>query len=65
MRLIPTFLQTPRAVTLLLGDTLLAIEIMKCHLFLGDYCAGGPPLPIPNREVKPRSADGTAIMVEE
>ena len=27
---------------------------------LGDYSSGEPPLPIPNREVKPISADGTA-----
>ena len=27
---------------------------------LGDYCGGVPPLPIPNREVKTASADGTA-----
>ncbi len=26
----------------------------------GDYSKGEPPLPIPNREVKPLSADGTA-----
>ena len=28
---------------------------------LGGYCGGVPPLPIPNREVKPTSADGTAM----
>ena len=27
----------------------------------GGYCVGVPPLPIPNREVKPDCADGTAI----
>ena len=27
----------------------------------GGYCGGVPPLPIPNREVKPTSADGTAM----
>ena len=27
----------------------------------GGYCGGGPPLPIPNREVKPACADGTAM----
>ena len=27
----------------------------------GGYCGGGPPLPIPNREVKPTCADGTAM----
>ena len=26
----------------------------------GGHCAGAPPLPIPNREVKPGCADGTA-----
>jgi len=31
---------------------------------LGDYSGGVPPLPIPNREVKPTSADGTAKVVE-
>ena len=29
---------------------------------LGDYCGGVPPLPLPNREVKTASADGTAIL---
>ena len=27
----------------------------------GGYCAGVPPLPIPNRAVKPGCADGTAM----
>ena len=27
----------------------------------GGYCTGAPPLPIPNREVKPGCADGTAL----
>ena len=31
----------------------------------GGYGAGVPPLPIPNREVKPRSADGTAKAGEQ
>ena len=31
---------------------------------LGDYSDRVPPLPIPNREVKPASADGTAIVGE-
>ena len=30
----------------------------------GGYSVGVPPLPIPNREVKPYSADGTAIVGE-
>lgn len=39
-----------------------ATEQSQCHLFdLGDYCTGAPPLPIPNREVKPLRADGTAV----
>ena len=29
--------------------------------YLGGYCGGVPPLPIPNREVKPACADGTAM----
>ena len=29
--------------------------------FSGGYCGGVPPLPIPNREVKPACADGTAM----
>ena len=28
--------------------------------FVGDLTAGVPPVPIPNTEVKPRRADGTA-----
>ena len=28
---------------------------------LGDHSVGVPPLPIPNREVKPTRADGTAL----
>ena len=31
----------------------------------GGYSSGVPPLPIPNREVKPRRADGTARKVGE
>ncbi len=31
----------------------------KTH-YLGDKSAGATPLPIPNRAVKPRCADGTA-----
>ena len=30
----------------------------------GGYSVGVPPLPIPNREVKPLSADGTAFAGE-
>ena len=32
--------------------------VMKLN---GGYCGGVPPLPIPNREVKPACADGTAM----
>jgi hypothetical protein len=43
-----------------------ATEQSQCHHFdLGDYRTGAPPLPIPNREVKPCSADGTAQVVGE
>ena len=40
------------------------LRLSARHRFLGDYSAGVPPLPIPNRAVKPRSADGTAIRWE-
>ena len=32
--------------------------------YSGDYCTKVPPLPIPNREVKLRHADGTAQVGE-
>ena len=31
-----------------------------CQPYSGGYSGGVPPLPIPNREVKPARADGTA-----
>ena len=31
------------------------------EIYFGGYSSGDPPLPIPNREVKPANADGTAI----
>ena len=37
------------------------IERAVRNRILGGYCGGVPPLPIPNREVKPTSADGTAM----
>ena len=37
------------------------IEFFAPHKTLGGYCGGVPPLPIPNREVKPACADGTAM----
>ena len=39
--------------------------MMHVRLTSGGYSAGGPPLPIPNREVKPDHADGTAHKVGE
>ena len=33
----------------------------RAHPVPGGCCGGVPPLPIPNREVKPASADGTAM----
>gem|GEM_PF-3102811 len=43
-----------------------AIQVVQfcfviCHPISGGYCGGVPPLPIPNREVKPACADGTAM----
>ena len=32
------------------------------EILLGDFIAGATPLPIPNRAVKPRRADGTAMV---
>ena len=32
----------------------------RAKKFVGDHTAGVPPVPIPNTEVKPRRADGTA-----
>ena len=36
-----------------------AVQI--CQRYYGGYSVGVPPLPIPNREVKPVCADGTAM----
>ena len=33
----------------------------KYYLFSGDYSIGETPVPIPNTEVKPYCADGTAL----
>ena len=38
----------------------LARFLKKGQVLLGGYSSGVPPLPIPNREVKPDHADGTA-----
>ena len=37
------------------------VESTCVERLLGGYCSGVPPLPIPNREVKPACADGTAM----
>lgn len=37
------------------------LSIVNTKRTLGGYCGGVPPLPIPNREVKPACADGTAM----
>ena len=34
---------------------------LKTSIRIGGYIVGVPPLPIPNREVKPYKADGTAV----
>ena len=47
-----------------LSTAAVLLRLSARHRFLGDYSAGVPPLPIPNRAVKPRSADGTAIRWE-
>lgn len=38
----------------------IGILALRLDPFPGDYSVGAPPLPIPNRVVKPHSADGTA-----
>ena len=43
-----------------LHHSLQLVKIMSTPLS-GGYCGGVPPLPIPNREVKPTCADGTAM----
>lgn len=42
------------------GDNNPSSDFPKTEQSLGDDCAGDTPLPIPNRVVKPRCADGTA-----
>ena len=44
-----------------LGPLWLACVENSHPILLGGYCGGVPPLPIPNREVKPTYADGTAM----
>ena len=38
--------------------------VAVCQQYSGGYSGGVPPLPIPNREVKPVHADGTAQVGE-
>ena len=40
---------------------ILSLVRVMSSLISGGYCDGAPPLPIPNREVKPACADGTAM----
>ena len=42
------------------AETLFSLRKHHVNPYLGDYSIGVPPLPIPNREVKPGHADGTA-----
>ena len=45
-------------------NNLSTCQLKTCQLkkdTSGGYCGGVPPLPIPNREVKPTCADGTAM----
>ena len=37
------------------------LYVIRLRELSGGYCGGVPPLPIPNREVKPTCADGTAM----
>ena len=38
---------------------------LDSYILPGDYCEGETPVPIPNTEVKPLYADGTAFTVGE
>ena len=40
------------------SELVIALTLQR---YSGGYCSGVPPLPIPNREVTPACADGTAI----
>ena len=60
--------------SVLFEERILVVIYVQCALLLsqcvlhkgysGDYSTGVPPLPIPNREVKPVHADGTAQVGE-
>ena len=43
------------------GYSLFTVHCSLAQRYSGGYCGGVPPLPIPNREVKPACADGTAM----
>ena len=45
----------------MLFSVLCAMVNLSDEVISGGYCGGVPPLPIPNREVKPACADGTAM----
>ena len=63
--LVPICRYTSRLCKLVLMKYGLFIRLFSMFVFatkcLGGYCCGVPPLPIPNREVKPACADGTAM----
>ena len=66
--LVPVFAgRYPTAYVPLLGDTVqfTVTMVYACQTYSGGYSSGVPPLPIPNREVKPGRADGTAHKVGE
>ena len=46
---------------LLHQESTVGTERSQLNVMSGGYCGGVPPLPIPNREVKPACADGTAM----
>ena len=48
-----------RAVVVRPAERLRRRPATRSRTISGGYCAGETPLPIPNRAVKPRSADGT------
>ncbi len=45
--------------------TFLHLTFLLSETYSGGYSTGVPPLPIPNREVKPGYVDGTASLVGE
>ena len=52
------------AASAIAAAALSSLSCLMCHPVSpipGGYCGGVPPLPIPNREVKPACTDGTAM----